>query len=589
MANRTTQILLAALVGCAAATDALAQTVRVDAQEGAALPADVRQKIDAQIGKEPEPQSRFEARRQARLAADAALAILNSEGWFAADAQIDVDMGPPILPKVSLAPGPRFTFSDVGLHLEDTYGEIPDDIRLDLSPRLKTGQIARATEIIAEEKRIALVLRDAGYPDIEVLERSLTGDKDAATVALTYRLKPGARVCFGDLKLDGETRTRPVYLHHISPITPGEIYDAEKIDTLKSRLAESRLYALSQVALAPQGNVTETGCEVRDVTVSLQDAPRKTLALGASYATSEGPGLLADWDIRNWSGRADTVRAELRIAQLERTAGVSWEQPAFRGYGRKLTLGLKGSQEETDAYDLQALSINGLYDYRWTPRLSVTGGAGFQLVQETAAGVEKDLQIVSGLGGLRYDRTDDVLNPTQGFRAFSTVQPVYTLGDTEGPFATSSAEIRGYTGVSSDKIVFAGRLKVGSVFGAPARDIPVIYRFYSGGGGSVRGYAYQALGPHDADNNPTGGRSLVETSLEARWRFRKRFGAVAFVDGGNVYAAETPDFSGLRFGAGLGFRYYTSFGPLRFDVAAPLDRRPGDDPLQVYISIGQAF
>jgi translocation and assembly module TamA len=120
-------------------------------------------------------------------------------------------------------------------------------------------------------------------------------------------------------------------------------------------------------------------------------------------------------------------------------------------------------------------------------------------------------------------------------------------------------------------------------------DVPGDDRFYSGGGGSVRGYAFQAIGPFAANDTPLGGRSLAEASIEGRARLTDRIGAVAFIDAGNVSDEEYPTFDNLRAGIGVGVRYMTPAGPLRLDVATPLNPSDRDEAVQVYISIGQAF
>ena len=134
----------------------------------------------------------------------------------------------------------------------------------------------------------------------------------------------------------------------------------------------------------------------------------------------------------------------------------------------------------------------------------------------------------------------------------------------------------------------AGRVRLGTIQGAARDDIPPSRRLYAGGGGSVRGFAYQKLGPLAPEGDPRGGRSLNEASAEVRYRFGN-FGVVGFVDVGQSYSETMPQFSDLRYGAGIGARYYTNFGPLRIDLATPLDRRPGEGRFNLYVSIGQAF
>jgi translocation and assembly module TamA len=148
-----------------------------------------------------------------------------------------------------------------------------------------------------------------------------------------------------------------------------------------------------------------------------------------------------------------------------------------------------------------------------------------------------------------------------------------------------------YAPLDSKRLIIAARGKIGGMVGDSRADIPAPKRFYSGGGGSVRGYQYQLVGPLDADNDPQGGRSVIEMGVEARIRVTEDFGLVPFLEGGNVFDSMAPDFSeSFRWGAGIGARYYTAIGPIRFDIAVPLNKRKGvDDDFQFYISIGQAF
>ena len=141
------------------------------------------------------------------------------------------------------------------------------------------------------------------------------------------------------------------------------------------------------------------------------------------------------------------------------------------------------------------------------------------------------------------------------------------------------------------RYVLAGRARVGSTVGQPRRNVPANKRFYAGGGNSVRGYGYQKIGPLNDDDDPDGGRSLLELGAEFRAQVWGNFAVVPFVDGGTVYDNAYPDFSEtFRWAAGIGLRYHTVIGPIRFDIAFPLNPRKGtDDPYQFYISIGQAF
>ncbi|MCB1376374.1 MAG: BamA/TamA family outer membrane protein, partial [Rhodobacteraceae bacterium] len=188
-----------------------------------------------------------------------------------------------------------------------------------------------------------------------------------------------------------------------------------------------------------------------------------------------------------------------------------------------------------------------------------------------------------------YDGRDNRLNPTSGFRFLANAEPTYDIFS-GATFLKLKSEASAYYGVDADdRFVLAGRVAGGSILGAPLTAVPADRRFYSGGGGSVRGYAYQGIGPRDANGTPTGGLSYAETSVEMRIKINDSFGIVPFVDAGTVSTKQFPDFSDVRIGAGLGIRYLTPFGPLRIDAAVPINRRTGDPRFGIYAGIGQAF
>ena len=138
-------------------------------------------------------------------------------------------------------------------------------------------------------------------------------------------------------------------------------------------------------------------------------------------------------------------------------------------------------------------------------------------------------------------------------------------------------------------VVLAGRTRIGTILGSPRDKVAPSRRFYAGGGASVRGYGYQSIGPRDQNNDPIGGRSLAEFAVEARVRLFGNLGLVPFLDAGNIYTDALPTFGGLRYGTGLGLRYYSNFGPIRVDVGTPINPQPGDTRVAVYVSLGQAF
>ncbi len=157
-------------------------------------------------------------------------------------------------------------------------------------------------------------------------------------------------------------------------------------------------------------------------------------------------------------------------------------------------------------------------------------------------------------------------------------------------FVRVEGQVTGYLPLEDNaRTVLAGRARLGSILGGAELTVPSDRLFYSGGGGSVRGYEYQGVSERLPNNKPRGGLSLFEASVEVRRDLGRNFGVVGFVDAGAVGFQEAPDFSNLRYGAGIGVRYNLPFGPIRADIAVPLDKRDGDADFQIYVSIGQAF
>ena len=181
-----------------------------------------------------------------------------------------------------------------------------------------------------------------------------------------------------------------------------------------------------------------------------------------------------------------------------------------------------------------------------------------------------------------------MLNPTRGFRLAGRISPELSLQGRAFGYTRTQLDASAYRSVS-DGVVLAARARLGTILGAPRDQVAPSRRYYAGGGASVRGYGFQSIGPRDPNNDPIGGRSLAEFAVEARIKLFGNIGLVPFLDAGNIYTAALPDFSGLRYGTGLGLRYYSNFGPIRVDVGTPINPQPGDTRIAVYVSLGQAF
>ncbi|MEL7480347.1 MAG: BamA/TamA family outer membrane protein [Pseudomonadota bacterium] len=562
--------------------------VRIEAD---GIPDDLREALEAARPDDPAPETRFEARRQARRAATRLTDFLNSEAFFDARVTPYVEPGPPIVPTVRVETGPQFKVSGQ----EITYvGRAPDEAAQAAAKAaltLNTGDVPFPDLVLIAEQQALAALKDAGYGTVEVRPRDVVGDRAAGTVEIIYSIAAGPKIELGDVIYEDPIRIRPKYRERIVPFDLGEVYSPDKLATLDERLAASRLYSIFGVRLAEAGAPSETGeTETRNVIVSATERPRNTITAGASFSTAEGPGATLEWTRRNLTRRGDELRLRTVLADLERSLGADWLLPHAFGYGRALTANVFGGREDTDAFDRTTALLGLGLDIDRGGDLRLLFGSAVEYTNETDVSGERDLFIYSVSSEALIDKANSLLDPTNGWRARARIEPGLIAGDTNDNFTSVIAEASVYEGFGGrDRYVLAGRVRAGSVFGAASLDLPTSRRFFAGGGGSARGFGFQDIGPRDEDNVPIGGRGLLELAGEARWRFRKNIGLAAFVDGASVTSDAAPSFNDFRVGAGVGVRYYTAIGPIRFDIATPLNPQEGDDPVQVYISIGQAF
>ena len=247
--------------------------------------------------------------------------------------------------------------------------------------------------------------------------------------------------------------------------------------------------------------------------------------------------------------------------------------------------------EQRDAYD--AFSTGGSLgiEYAYSPTLSFAAGGSLEFEDITDNTDRRQFTLVGLPLSLTRDTSDDLFDPTRGNRLTASLTPyVSLLGDNTQFFVARLSDAQYLSLASDDSLIVAAWGRVGSIFGDQSADIPATKRLYGGGGGSVRAYGYQKLGPLDSDGDPLGGRSQVGGGLELRGRITDEFGGVIFLEGGNVYQDPVPDFdTPILWGAGFGLRYYTELGPIRLDLAFPINPRSQDDFFQLYVSLGQAF
>jgi len=401
---------------------------------------------------------------------------------------------------------------------------------------------------------------------------------------------------FGVIRVSGEPPFSAKHVATIARFRQGDMFKQSKVDDLRRALIATTLVSSAEIQLVPTN-----GGRTVDLAVRLEPAPSHTIAGEIGYGTGQGARVEASWTDRNFFNPEGALTLRGVIGTSEQLAAVQFRRNNFMKRDQVLNLQASAGHQKFDAYEARTIQLLGNIErqsnFIWQKTWTWTYGAEILGTDEQGAfdqsGIKETRKFfIAALPlGLGYDGSDSLLDPTRGFRLSGRVSPEFSMqGGTFG-YARAQFDVSAYHPVS-DSVVAAGRIRLGTIVGASAFDVAPSRRFYSGGGGSVRGYGYQQLGPRDLDGDPVGGRGLAEFGLEARVRltqFGGNFGIVPFVDGGSLTTRSLPSLSNWRYAAGLGVRYYSSFGPIRIDVGVPLNRQKSDGPVAVTVSLGQAF
>ncbi len=511
----------------------------------------------------------------------------------------DVKLGRDVTAVFDIQPGPAYRLDAIDFgDLKLTGADYP---ALRQSTGLNSGDIINSEKIIVARLTLDEGLGESGYAFAKVAQPDLLIDHATRLGDLNMPVTPGGKYYFGDILVGDDPLLNARHLQRIARFAPGDVFKRSEVEDLRRAIIATGLVSSVTLTPKPSDSVNAAGQPEVDLAVDLVAAPLRTIAGELGYGSGEGIRAEVSWEHRNLFPPEGMLRLRGVAGTQEQLVSATFRRNNFNGRDRVLNAQLLIGNIDRDAYNARTISLsanlerqtNLVFQKKWT--WSFGGELIATNERDGVRGLATTTRRTYFIGSLplarAYDGSDDLLDPSRGFRLGARLSPELSLQGSA--FGYARAQIDGsYYQPVSDKIVLAARARLATLAGAPLDRIAPSRRLYAGGGGSVRGFGYQAIGPLDAAGDPTGGRSLAEFSLEARVRldgFGGNFGVVPFFDAGNIYANSIPDFSGMRYGAGIGLRYYTSFGPMRIDVATPINPRPGDSRIGVYISLGQSF
>ncbi|QFT93951.1 Translocation and assembly module TamA precursor [Roseovarius sp. THAF9] len=485
---------------------------------------------------------------------------------------------------VIVQPGTPFTFSRAAIGPVAPESELPEGYA--------RGQRAGATVIRDAAEAGVTGWREAGHAKVELDGQSITADHRNSTLASEIRLSPGPQLRFGDLVITRPSAVRANRIRAIAGLPSGKVFSPEELEDASQRLRRTgafRSVVLNEAEVPkPDGTL--------DIQAEVIDAKPRRIGFGAEIASLEGLTLSGFWLHRNLLGGAERLRIEGEVGGIGGDSGgidyrlsARFERPAT--FTPDTTAFLQARAEEVDEEDYRqrTFEIGGGVSHIFSDELEGEIGIAYQYAE-----IDDDLgsrtnELLLLPGKLTFDNRDDALDATEGFYVGLEATPFLAL-DAGDPAFRLYADARTYVGFGeNDTIVLAGRGQIGSVTGASLVDVPPDMLFFSGGSNTVRGQPYQSLGVDLGGGNTSGGRSFLAFSGEVRARVADSWQVVGFADTGFVgrdsFGSDNGDWHS---GAGFGIRYDTGIGPIRFDVATPLDGDAGED-YEFYIGIGQAF
>jgi translocation and assembly module TamA len=501
---------------------------------------------------------------------------------------------------------------------------------------LAPGAPAVASEVLAAGARVLTTLQQQGYAFAKVDPPVAYEDQTLPVLDVTFHVEAGARVKIGEIRFDGLKRVHEKRVRRRLTLRSGQLYNPSAIEAARRDLSTLGPFS----AISVQLGTADADGDV-PVTFFVRERPRHAVTVNTAYSTDLGGSGGITWTDRNVFGNAEQLKITASLINLggTSTTGIGYDTsakftvPDLGHRDQSVQVSVGAIKQSLLAYDQKAITTGVTVNRKLSSVWSASAGvaASNELIDQE--GINYNYTLLALPLGISYDSTNlasPLDDPTHGMRDSLSVAPTLAFGRPNATFIISQIKVAAYfdlhdLGVGDPgRTVLAARALAGQASGAGEFSLPPDQRFYGGGSGTVRGFRYQGVGPQfcvknyvpapgqscPTDGNPIGGTAIIAGTLEWRQRFGQNLGGAVFVDAGQVSASLKPLPSDFRVGAGVGVRYYTPIGPIRFDVAVPTRRKPGryysvvnpaapntlqtqhepgDDAFEIYIGLGQAF
>ncbi len=507
----------------------------------------------------------------------------------------DTNLPDPVAVRILVEPGPQFRFGRLSIlnpapPTRDPFDEVDSPVSLGFAQ----GEVARSSLIGRAEQLAIEAWREQGFPKAEIARREVVADHATNMVDVVIEISPGQRAAFGEVSVSGTTHMDPIFVRQQTGLAVGEEYDPDAVELAERRL--NRLGVFRAARLEAAESIGPGGLLPFELIV--EEQPLQRFGVGATVSSVDGLGVEGFYLHRNLFGQAERLRLDARIAgigypiateEFDYAFGGTFTKPGIFSPDTDMIAAISAERTVLPTFtEISAKGRVGL-SHILSEQLLVDGSlfaARSRFLDDFGV---RDFTLLGLQANLTFDNRDDPTDATEGFYLQGQLEPFYE-------FSYGNAAVRAvvegrtyWSFAEDDRVVLAARARAGVLAGPDLSEIPPDRLFFAGGGGSVRGYGYKSIGVTGPNGIVTGGRYLLEGSLEARVKVTNEIGVVGFLDGGYVAADTFPGLEDLRLGAGVGLRYDTGFGPLRLDVAVPLNRRDNDPQYALYVGIGQSF
>ena len=609
-------VLLAAAAAAASgeplAADPQPYTVTIAATGDAALDDALSSASQLRSLREKAPVGPFALVTRARQDVGRYETVLHSFGYYEGKASITIaghpldapglaealtaaPVGNSVAVNVAVQPGPLYHLGHITID-----GAVPADARAKLG--LSPGQPAIAAQVLAAGAGLLAAMQEDGYALAKVDPPDAVANTGDRTLDVTFKASSGRRAVLGAIGLSGLSSVNESFVRRHLQLRSGQLYQPSKIDQARQDLAALGVFSGVSVqagtGIAPDGSMP--------ITFDFQERPKHAVEITGAFSTDLGGLLRTTWSDRNLFGNAEQLNLSAAATGLGGTAvkGLGYDlraqllKPDFLRRDQMLESDLAAFKQDLEAYNQRAVTAGLTLHRKVSPLWTL--GLGLSAEQERIAqeGITRNYTLFGVPIAAKYDSTgldSPFADPTQGARAAFTATPMQSFGGKSNTFVILQATGSSYFDLghhwfgTAGRSLLALRALIGSIAGASQFGLPPDQRFYGGGTATVRGFKYQSIGPLFSDGNPIGGTAIDAGTIEFRQRLFGDFGAAAFVDAGQVSARSIPFGGTLRVGVGIGARYYTPIGPVRLDIALPVNRPPHGDRFEIYLGLGQAF